>query len=241
MSPDPGQDNQNRKINIGGAYRDHKLLLQPQPNQTGDVQLQRMRWKKILDGWKKSARNANCILIGDTNLDFCKWDLPEPRILNMVNDVKNEMETRGFVQMIQNVTRSWPGQPESLVDQLWSNNPGCILTTSNEVRGPWDHNLIGAVIRTRNREEQEHEVYKRCRKNFNLTRYIEKMKNIDWQEFLECKDINLLNSYFEEKVGSILEEEAPLKYFQIRRKHLNWLTEEMKDDMRKRDEEKECC
>ena len=40
----------NRKINIGGAYRDHKLLLQPQPNLTGDMQLQRMRWKKIL-GW----------------------------------------------------------------------------------------------------------------------------------------------------------------------------------------------
>ena len=208
----------NRKINIGGVYRDHKLLLQPLPNMSGDPQLQKLRWNKVIKGWTRAARGNNCIMIGDTNLDFCKWDQPEPIILNLVNEVKQEIETLGFAQMIGSPTRAWPGQPVSLVDHIWVNNPGGILTTSNEVRGPWDHNLIGAVIRTKNRTEQEHEINKRNRKNFNLERYREKIKNIDWTEFYGCNEINLANSIFEEKIGNILEEEAPLKFVQIRRK-----------------------
>ena len=164
-----------RKLNIGGGvYRDHKLLLQPQPNMSGDPQLQRMRWRKILNGWKKGAKDAKCIVIGDTNLDYSKWNQPEQRVASMVNETKLEIETIGFVQMIGNMTRSWPGQPESLVDQIWTNMPGGIMTTSNQLRGPWDHNLIGAVIRTRDRSEQQHEVLKRNRNNLNVERYRDK-------------------------------------------------------------------
>ena len=228
----------NRKMNIGGVYRDHKLLMQTQPNMTGDLQLQRLRWKKVIWGWKKAAKDSSCLLIGDTNLDYCKWDTPEPRVLNMVNDVKTEIETTGFVQLIGSVTRSWPGQPDTLIDQIWVNNPGSVLTTSNEVRGPWDHNLVGAVVRTKNREEQEHEVQKRNRKNFNLESYLRKMKNIDWTDFLKCKDVNILNDMFERKVGDILNSEAPMKFYQTRKKHVNWLSDELKSEMRERDEEK---
>ena len=47
--------------------------------------------------------------------------------------------------------------------------------------------------------------------------------------------LQALNGMFEDKVGSILEEEAPLKGHQARRHYKNWLTPEIKKQMKIRD------
>ena len=46
-----------KPLNIGGVYRDHRLLLQDQPNRTGDPQKWRWRWSRIVEGWKKAVKN----------------------------------------------------------------------------------------------------------------------------------------------------------------------------------------
>ena len=51
----------------------------------------------------------------------------------------------------------------------------------------------------------------------------------------ECSDINILNDMFVEKVGKVLDTMAPLKNYQIRRNYINWLTEEIKLEMKNRD------
>ena len=112
------------------------LLLQVQPNLTGEPELQRQRWSRIVDGWKRAERNARVVMIGDSNLDFLRWNVPEYRVARMVQQTKDELETLGFCQMIRGFTRTWPGQPNSLVDQLWTNEPGCIISTTNQERAP---------------------------------------------------------------------------------------------------------
>ena len=220
---------------VGGLYREHHLLLQPQPNNTDMRHLQNARWKKSLTGWTKAARNTKCVLIGDLNLDYVKWADPDYRNKRMVQDTKDTIEQLGFCQIISEVTRAWPGTPSSLVDHIWTNAPGCIMTTKNSVRSASDHNHISAILRTKDREEMKHETTRRNRKDMDIKEYKRRISILDWSDFLNCQDINLLNSTFVDKVGGILDELAPLRTYQMRRRHINWLSNEMKSEMRMRD------
>ena len=82
--------------------------------------------------------------------------------------------------MIRGITRSWPGQPSSLVDHIWTNSADNLISTSNLV-------------------------------------YRSKIQNIDWTDYYRCDEINKLNEICVEKVGRILEEEAPLKNGKIKK------------------------
>ena len=153
--------------------------------------------------------------------------------------MKNEIETSGFCQLIDKVTRSWPGVPSSIVDQIWTDNPDCILSTSNTVRSASDHNVISAVVRTKNRKLHVHDMTRRDRKNFDLASYRDKIQAIDWSELYSSQDINVINDIFVSKVGAILEEVAPLKTFQNRKNFKNWLTTDLKKQMKLRDLKRE--
>ena len=49
----------NRKMKIGGIYREHRLLFQPDPNPTKTDASQLTRWNTILDGWKAAAQDPS--------------------------------------------------------------------------------------------------------------------------------------------------------------------------------------
>ena len=61
-----------------------------------------------------------------------------------------------------------------------------------------DHNVIGAVLRTKDRPEHGHDMLRRERKNMNIERYRASIAAIDWSNYYQCNDVNLLNSYLEE-------------------------------------------
>ena len=113
------------------------------------------------------------------------------------------------------------------------------MTTSNPVRASSDHKHISAVLRTKDRLEQAHESTRRDRKGMDLERYRLRIKNLDWTDFYKSSDINMLNDMFVDKVGGILDDEAPLRNFQARRNHVNWLTSEMKYEMERRNVSRE--
>ena len=142
-------------------------------------------------------------MLGDINLDYCKWFDINYRNKKMVQITKEEMETMGFCKLITDYTRHWPGQPSSIVDHVWTNSPGCLMSVRNIVRAASDHNFLITVIRAKNRQEHGHDMLRRDRKEMNVERYKEKIKCIDWSEFYCCEDINKLNEIFVEKVGRI--------------------------------------
>ena len=225
-----------KPIIIGGLYREFHLLLQNQhPNNTDDIKLQLERWKTTVNGWKKAARNSKCIVFGDININYNKWDQDDYRLKKFAQVVKDQIETEGFIQLLDKCTRFWPGKPPSLVDHIWTNSPNNIMTTANKVRAFSDHNCISAVIRTKDRPEQEHEIERRDRRKMDVSRYVRRISEIDWKDLYLSRDINTINNIFETKVGQILEEEAPLKWFQTRRNHKGWLSADLKDMMKDRD------
>ena len=224
---------------IGGLYREFHHLLQPSPNNTDDWALQIARWKTTIASWKRASLNSKCIVVGDLNIDFLQWHLPTYRLKKLAQLIQDEIVTLGFCQLIKSITRSWPGQPSSILDHILTNLPGNIMSTANTVRSSSDHNVISLIIRTRDRKEQCQEVLRRDRSKINVERYIMKIKNIDWKELFESTDINIINSVFETKVGAILEEEAPLKSYQHRSNFKSWLTPELKLQMEIRDTKRE--
>ena len=146
------------------------------------------------------------------------------------------METEGFTQIVKGYTRQWPGQVDSLIDQCWVNHPARVISTVNENRASSDHNYIGVVLRTKDRRENCSESQRRQWKNFQPDNFRRRLRGIDWGPMYECKDINVVNDFFVDKVGKALEEEAPLKFVQHRKNHCNWVNEDMVQQMRLRDQ-----
>ena len=228
-----------KSLVIGGLYREFHHLLQPSPNNSDDWALQVARWKTTIASWKKASLNSKCIVVGDLNIDFLQWHLPTYRLKKLAQLVQDEITTLGFCQLVKTITRSWPGQPSSILDHIWTNYPENIMSHANSVRSYSDHNVISLIIRTRDRKEQSHETLRRDRSKMNLERYLTKIKNIDWKELFESKDINIINNVFETKVGDILEEEVPLRCYQQRSNFKSWLTPELKFQMQIRDTKRE--
>ena len=220
---------------IGGIYREHQFLEQGEDNSSETDLAQESRWNKFVNKWEQAGRNSDVMVLGDVNLDHLTWAQPKQRHKTMVDKVKDQIETAGYHQLIQGVTRTWPGQPDTCLDQCWTNVPGRVIYHRNIVRSASDHNMILVSIRTKNRVEDKHEIVKRERRNMDVEKYKENMRNIDWTSLYNCQDLELMNSLFEEQVLAVLEEAAPLKVYQVRKGVSNWLNMEVKGMMDKRD------
>ena len=114
---------------VCGLYREHQYL-----NQDSDWSLhpteQSRRWSQFLRQVETARISSICHIIGDVNLDYKKWTVPDHSQLQMITETKNSLEAGGFFQLVDDVTRSWPGQADSLIDHFWSNDPQKIIQIS---------------------------------------------------------------------------------------------------------------
>ena len=96
-------------------------MRQNTPNTPDDKDTQTRRWAQFVQQWVEASNQADCIIIGDTNLDHNKWTHPDNLHEDMVNLIKNNIEIKGFQQIIQGSTRFWSQQADSLIDKCWVN------------------------------------------------------------------------------------------------------------------------
>ena len=137
--------------------------------------------------------------------------------------------------MVNGFTRTWNNQPDSCLDQLWTNCPERIIFVQNIPRSFSDHNLINCAVKTKDRREDKQDILTRDRSNLDEVAYKEKFDRIDWSEMYNCDNIDIVNSFFESKVLEILDCMAPQKYVQKRKAHRNWVSTDMIDKMNDRD------
>ena len=220
---------------LGGMYREHKFIYDNAPADSGTDYHQNQRWFKFIENWKKAAAQGDTIVFGDMNLDYSRWSLPELSHVRMVDKTKDEIETLGFFQVIQGMTRSWSGQLDSQIDHCWTNAPQRLIFQKNLVRSFSDHNLLIISFRTKNKLENKHKILKRERRNFDLIRYRQDIADIDWSEFYKSESLDYLNDFFVTKILESLDRLAPLKSFQRRKSHRNWISDDLKSDMKRRD------
>ena len=228
-----------RKTTFGFVYREHKLLLQEEGHVTGSCQQQERRWTSFIRQWVKACQGADVIILGDTNLDHLRWDQPEFHQVNMVNQVKTQLETKGFIQHVTGFTRCWRGQTSSLLDHCWSNCATRIASCRNLVRGASDHNLVEVVVRMKGLNKSPTEIIKRMRNNFNADLFKSKASEIDWTEVLMENNVNVSYSHFEEKIRQLLDEMSPMRKIQVTTRHKSWLSWETRALILQRDLKRE--
>ena len=207
---------------VCGIYREHQYL-----NQLSDWSLQpaeqSRRWSNFLRQVETARISSICHLIGDVNLDYKKWNAPDFAHSQMINDTKDALEAGGFFQLIEDVTRSWPGQLDSLIDHFWTNEPQKILKVSNSVRAVADHNVISASVRIKGSDTKRLDTRKRSYKNFYPTLYRHKLGNKNWSEIYEIDDVDIANDFLESRIVSILDEMCPYRTIQYRTECKTWL------------------
>ena len=161
-------------------------------------------------------------------MDFVKWAAPDFVQIQMVTDTKNILEAGGFFQLVKDITRSWPGQADSLIDHFWTNDPQQITSVTNKVRAVGDHNVIIAQVRMKGRDNQRLDTRKRSHKNFDPSLYRRKLEQENWSDIYDITDVDLANDFIETKVVRILDEMCPFKTIQFRSECKTWLTDETK-------------
>ena len=224
-----------KPIYLSGIYREHRFLFQDTDDSASD-RSQIIRWRKFVEAWKRAAvGDKNVIVIGDTNLDFLRWDDPEPNKEAMVDKTKDDIEMAGFSQIVQGFTRTWPGQPNSLLDQCWINCQNRLQYIKNLPRNFSDHNMLLLSIKMKEKCEDSHETLARDRKEWDAEEYARQVGLIDWSPLMNTENIDLANDYFHSKISEILDKMAPLKKYQARKHKANWLSQEIKDLMTKRE------
>ena len=130
-------------ITIGGFYREYTQLGTEQGNDNPQIKLQKQewRWRRWMKQWKLASKAANCYVIGDLNLDHLRWGNPESSQENMIEAIKNDIETAGFIQLISRYTRSMSNQADSCLDHVWTNS-------SNKVSRHFNDTLKGSQTTT---------------------------------------------------------------------------------------------
>ena len=227
-----------KSVLICGLYREHQYL-----SQDSDWSLQPTeqikRWSHFLRQVETARISSTCHITGDFNLDYLKWSTPDHSHLQMITDSKNTLEAGGFFQLITEVTRSWPGQLDSLIDHFWTNDAQKIISVTNHVRAVGDHNVITASIRLKGKVSKRLDVRKRSYKNFDPVIFRHRLQLENWSEIYELTDVDLANNFLESRVTTILDDMCPYKTVQFRSECKTWLSEETKDKMKMRDNTRE--
>ena len=226
-----------KTLYLGGIYREHSILQQDTVTDSEPQQIS--RWKFFIDQWTKANRLGDCVIMGDTNLDHLKWGIPDPINTIMTNLVKNGPESEGACQLIVGPTRFWPTQKDSLLDQIWTNCPHRIVTSSNVPHSASDHNIIETQIKLKGKIGSAKTIRKRSMKNWNPEIYKKLVSEINWENLYNSTDVNLSYGIFEEQLRNILDKLAPMTNIQLCNNYKPWVNQEIKDLMEIRDTNRE--
>ena len=157
----------------------------------------------------------------------------------MTEETKNEIETRGFVQIVEGITRTWEGQADSIIDHCWVNCLPRIMKVKNIVRAYADHNIVGDQLRMRGITSNSSEFDMRGFEKMNKEKYLDKIKNLDWTELYNMTDPDVAVHHLEEKVLQVINEETPMITVQPNSKHKSWISGGTRELMKERDRKRE--
>ena len=223
-----------KSILVCSIYREHQYL-----NQISDWSLhpneQIRRWATFLRQVETARISLTCHIIGDCNLEYNKWSSPDYSQSQMITDMKNSLEAGGFFQLVSEITRTWPGQADSIIDHFWTNEPQKIMNVSNSVRAAGDHNVITVMIRMKGRDFSKLDTRKQSYKDFDPVIYRQKLEFESWSDIYEIEDVDLSNDFLESRVIGILDTMCPYKTVQYRTDCKTWLTDATKIKMNARD------
>ena len=117
-------------------------------------------------------------------------------------------------------TRSWRGQRDSCLDHVWTDTPESIISPKN---------VVSVNIRLKGQEQPNQVQMRRNKKNFSIDRYKEKLKNLDWNEYYQIKNVDRACTWLESNIQVVLDSEGPLETVQTNKKLKSWISADTAD------------
>ena len=125
-------------------------------------------------------------------------------------------------------TRLERGQPRAGLDHLYSNKPEKLSSVQTYFTGMSDHKLLKVTRFSKSFKANPRFVRKRTFKNFDATKFRERLSETGLDEVLGCMDANKAAEMLLSKLTMVLDEMAPIKTIQTRSHYAPWLSEEAK-------------
>ena len=124
----------------------------------------------------------------------------------------------------------------SLLDHVLTNSADRISLFGIVNVGLSDHQLIYCTRKiTRTRLNAHKYVKMRSLKYYSEDLYVKKLKEIDFPDYSNFKDMNEAYSDFTEKVASVIEEIAPIKEVRVKSNSQDWFDAEINEEIERRD------
>ena len=137
----------------------------------------------------------------------------------------------GFLQLVSQPTRYWPGQNPSGLDHFYSNRPHKIVDLKTSFIGCSDHKLVSATRVSKSVVSQTRIIKKRIYKNFNPNVFLEAIRKEKWWDIYTSEDLDSCFQLFTNKINNILNVMAPIKKIQSRTKYASYISENTKKMM----------
>ena len=232
-----------KKILVCNIYREWQYMGQGPGNQSGNLTAQSGRWSMFLDKWEAALReNREVIVLGDINLDFLKWgrDLPandsQARLRGLAESLFTRIIPLGVSQLVRTATRAAPNTQASGLDHIYTNKPDKCSDAYTEFIGGSDHKLIQVTRYCKSLKNNVRYVRKRVFKNFCALTFCEAVRQLSWYDLYMCDSPSQAAEILTSKISEILDQMAPIRTIQVRKKYVPWLSSGTKELMKKRDE-----
>ena len=224
-----------KKILVSNVYRDWQHLDQiDHSSRLKAAQLD--RWHSYINQWEAAIKeDKEIICMGDMNINFLNWtNYSQPSDSDDFSSLLLEkIVPHGFLQLVSQPTRFWPGQNPSGLDHFFSNRPNKIMDLRTSFIGCSDHKMLLATRTSKSVVSRTRIIKKRIYKNFNPNIFLEAIQKEKWWDIYSSNDLNFCVQLFTNKINNILNIMAPIKKVQNRAKYASYISESTKEMIRK--------
>ena len=220
------------------GYRQWKLAGQTDDT-SSTVIAQEDRWKRLLSKWETAlAEGKEVISVMDANLDAIMWR-NEPHTLPrhstsrthaaLIDALFDRILPMG-VEMMTPTTPTWArGHKKSCLDHVYTTAPSKLSPVETIWTGMSDHALIKFGRFTKSMQTQQAYIRKRMFKNFQPDQFKLRVSRLpELQLILQSTDVNIAANLLTKGLNRILDDMAPIKTIQTRKKYAPHMEENTK-------------
>ena len=179
---------------------------------------------------KDRVLDLECFLLGDLNSDFSKTQSP------LYQALKHFLYICNWVQVIKEPTRITP-TCSSILDVIIVSDEEKISQSGVIPIGISDHFLTYCTRHSPKTKFNKHNTIRsRSMKNYSTEIFNEKLSEINWFKVINCDDVDVAWSNFKDLFMSVVDKIAPLKEKRLKQRSEPWITSELLDDIRARDQ-----
>lgn len=201
---------------------------------TQDIKLQEEQWRTFISAWKKIKGRQ--LVMGDCNFEYWRQETTHhANLANIRDEVLDNIVPRGFTQCVREDTR-FQGKQKACLDHIYTNSAQFLETITNKSVTGYDHNMIKTRLRLLTPVYEKKVMEVRNIKNLDPAEFQQEFQLQDHDKFIRAQSVDDMVTVLVDNIVKTLDKVAPLRKVVINTCHAQYLTKELKEEMRCRDD-----